>query len=46
MDSSFYPAFFRRGVRNMMVGTLLSVLPAGPPNRAHQPVKVYPLTPR
>src|SRR5262245_49843224 len=24
-----YPAFFRRAVRNMVVGTLLSILPAG-----------------
>jgi class 3 adenylate cyclase len=29
MESGTYPAFFRRSVRNMMVGTLLSVLPAG-----------------
>lgn len=29
MESGLYPAFFRRSVRNMMAGTLLSVLPAG-----------------
>ena len=29
MESGAYPAFFRRSVRNLMVGTLLSVLPAG-----------------
>jgi adenylate cyclase len=29
MESGPYPAFFRRSVRNLMVGTLLSVLPAG-----------------
>lgn len=29
MESGAYPAFFRRAVRNLMVGTLLSVLPAG-----------------
>jgi class 3 adenylate cyclase len=29
MESGVYPAFFRRAVRNMVVGTLLSVLPAG-----------------
>ena len=29
MDSGAYSAFFRRVLRNMMVGTLLSVLPAG-----------------
>ena len=29
MESSLYSAFVRRSVRNVMVGTLLSVLPAG-----------------
>jgi class 3 adenylate cyclase len=29
MDPGAYPAFFRRAVRNLIVGTLLSVLPAG-----------------
>lgn len=29
MESGSYPAFFRRSVRNLLVGTLLSVLPAG-----------------
>src|SRR5574341_201562 len=29
MESGSYPAFFRCSVRNLMVGTLLSVLPAG-----------------
>jgi len=29
MGSGLYPAFFRRSVRNLMLGTLLSVVPAG-----------------